>query len=317
VLSRNAIDTNNGRFEIGRERIAVDNVASEKECARIVGALRAALNEETAGEKQIPVFGSAPEKLLGEDVSTLLKVVVERIQSQLEAHWGTDIAVTSGGLLGWIDASKMSLSESGAYSYTVPHVDQANVASYEFSCVLYLNNSAALGSILHPNEDASKNEADEVAESWRIATHNKENSNPYWFNSATQESASTKPEALIERERDEDRTSGGFEGGNFAFNDIDGDLLIAPRRGRLLAFTSGPENLHQVYPVTNGDRFTLAVWFTRLENVHRHQEDSGRGPGGGTDSDTGSTWRFAGSIFAFGAAALLVWRGVNEVEDGK
>lgn len=59
-------------------------------------------------------------------------------------------------------------------------------------------------------------------------------------------------------------SANSFEGAWFAFNDEDCDRLVAPRAGRLLAFTSGFENLHQVQPIRNGDRFALSVWFKRL-----------------------------------------------------
>jgi predicted 2-oxoglutarate/Fe(II)-dependent dioxygenase YbiX len=54
-----------------------------------------------------------------------------------------------------------------------------------------------------------------------------------------------------------------FEGGLFAFNDHDCDRLVAPVAGRMLAFGSGFENLHQVRPVRSGERFVLSVWFRR------------------------------------------------------
>ena len=54
-----------------------------------------------------------------------------------------------------------------------------------------------------------------------------------------------------------------FEGGLFAFNDPDCDRLVAPVAGRMLAFSSGFENLHQVRPVSSGERFVLSVWFRR------------------------------------------------------
>lgn len=62
-----------------------------------------------------------------------------------------------------------------------------------------------------------------------------------------------------------DETDEGFDGGRFAFNDEDGDVVLVPREGRLLMFTSGAENLHQVQMVKGGARFTLAVWFRRVE----------------------------------------------------
>ena len=59
-------------------------------------------------------------------------------------------------------------------------------------------------------------------------------------------------------------TGGGadFEGGELAFLDADAERLVTPRAGRLVAFSSGLENLHRVREVTRGERFVLAMWFT-------------------------------------------------------
>lgn len=61
-----------------------------------------------------------------------------------------------------------------------------------------------------------------------------------------------------------------FKGGRFHFVDVgdssDGNettaQLLEPLRGRVVMFTSGPENLHRVERVTEGQRFVLAFWFT-------------------------------------------------------
>ena len=62
-----------------------------------------------------------------------------------------------------------------------------------------------------------------------------------------------------------------FEGGEFAFIDAGDDKLVHPIQGRLLTFTSGLENLHQVREVTRGTRYVLAMWFTCSE-AHEYQE---------------------------------------------
>jgi len=54
-----------------------------------------------------------------------------------------------------------------------------------------------------------------------------------------------------------------FGGGLFAFNDADADRLVAPQAGRLLAFCSGSQNLHQVRRVIAGDRLALSMWYRR------------------------------------------------------
>jgi hypothetical protein len=231
----------------------------------VVGALRAALAAEPSLEKQIPALGPAPEQLLGENANALVKVLVERIQKQLEVHWEAEgDVVISGGLIGWIDASQMNVDDTDAYCYTVPHVDQANVPTYEFSTILYLNNSAA--------PDTNGGGADCV-----------------------------------------DEKAGQFEGGHFAFNDSTGDLLVAPRRGRLLAFTSGPENLHQVYPVTSGNRFTLAVWFSRRSNGASEDADE---RGGGEGGAAGGIWAAAAAFVAVGAMAMVWANSRGDEEEG-
>ena len=54
-----------------------------------------------------------------------------------------------------------------------------------------------------------------------------------------------------------------FQGGLFTF--IDGNErfnTIEPRKGRLLMFTAGGENLHQAQIVESGVRYLMSMWFT-------------------------------------------------------
>ena len=94
------------------------------------------------------------------------------------------------------------------------HVDKANIASYDYSALLYLTTWGA------PAESAAGGD-------------------------------------LESRER-----GGDFEGGELAFADVDADRVVRPLAGRLVAFTSGLENLHAVRRVTRGVRLVLAMWFT-------------------------------------------------------
>jgi hypothetical protein len=58
------------------------------------------------------------------------------------------------------------------------------------------------------------------------------------------------------------------EGGSFAFVDHDGvERRVEPAPGRLLAFTSGVENVHRVSEVTQGERLAMAMWFTLSRDV--------------------------------------------------
>lgn len=54
-----------------------------------------------------------------------------------------------------------------------------------------------------------------------------------------------------------------FEGGRFLFIDKDNvNSTVEPRKGRVLMFTSGSENLHAVEKVESGTRYALTVSFT-------------------------------------------------------
>lgn len=58
-----------------------------------------------------------------------------------------------------------------------------------------------------------------------------------------------------------------FEGGLFNFLDGDGKVqTVTPKRGTLVWFTSGSENLHHVQPVLSGVRYALTIAFTCSSN---------------------------------------------------
>ena len=65
----------------------------------------------------------------------------------------------------------------------------------------------------------------------------------------------------------QDDADDSFEGGRFAWLDESADLVVEPRGGRLLAFTGGLENPHQVRRVLAGTRYAIGFWFT----CHREQ----------------------------------------------
>ncbi|TYZ57511.1 hypothetical protein PybrP1_004354 [[Pythium] brassicae (nom. inval.)] len=53
-----------------------------------------------------------------------------------------------------------------------------------------------------------------------------------------------------------------FTGGLFAFLDKGREQVVEPARGRLMMFTAGKENLHQVRQVATGERFVMSMWFS-------------------------------------------------------
>lgn len=67
-----------------------------------------------------------------------------------------------------------------------------------------------------------------------------------------------------------------FEGGYFQFIDSVSNHTIHPRAGRLLMFSSGMENLHEVMPVTSGERFVMSMWFTCDKRYQFHDFLNGK-----------------------------------------
>lgn len=143
-------------------------------------------------------------------VATQLK---ERTRRAFMERLGVERLYDSGALLSRLTSEHRAdeWEADAAYDYSTPHVDKANIASYDYSALLYLN------------------------------------------------------------------TGGGidFSGGDFAFLDEDADHTVVPAEGRLVMFTSGYENLHQVRNVTAGTRYVLAMWFTcSAEHAFGHEHEN-------------------------------------------
>ena len=49
-----------------------------------------------------------------------------------------------------------------------------------------------------------------------------------------------------------------------------GNHTVEPRKGRLVMFTSGNENIHRVRKVLSGTRLVMSMWFTCNPNMHFH-----------------------------------------------
>ncbi|KAL1504025.1 hypothetical protein AB1Y20_010439 [Prymnesium parvum] len=58
-----------------------------------------------------------------------------------------------------------------------------------------------------------------------------------------------------------------FDGGLFSWMDAASDLTVEPRKGRLLTFTGGLENVHRITKVTRGTRYVIGMWFTCHEEL--------------------------------------------------
>lgn len=62
-----------------------------------------------------------------------------------------------------------------------------------------------------------------------------------------------------------------FTGGTFSFQSGPPPLLISPAAGTLLVYTADEGNVHRVEEVTAGQRLTLTMWFTLVNDF---QEDA-------------------------------------------
>uniref|UniRef100_A0A7N8Y2Y2 procollagen-proline 3-dioxygenase n=1 Tax=Mastacembelus armatus TaxID=205130 RepID=A0A7N8Y2Y2_9TELE len=68
--------------------------------------------------------------------------------------------------------------------------------------------------------------------------------------------------------------NGDFDGGEFIFTEMDAKTVTAsvkPKCGRMVGFSSGGENPHGVKAVTSGQRCAVALWFT-LDPLYRELE---------------------------------------------
>ena len=85
-------------------------------------------------------------------------------------------------------------------------------------------------------------------------------------------------------------TTGGdcdFGGGELVFCDDDAERKVFPRRGRLVGFSSGIENIHRINPVRlskssmalqnnhSSGRITLSMWFTTSYEKREYTDDAG------------------------------------------
>lgn len=61
-----------------------------------------------------------------------------------------------------------------------------------------------------------------------------------------------------------------FDGGELYFEEL--DLLIKPEANQLVFFPSGAEFRHEVRTITNGDRYTLASFYTTDKLIGLHEK---------------------------------------------
>eukprot|EP00404_Azadinium_spinosum_P039554 CAMPEP_0180661108 /NCGR_PEP_ID=MMETSP1037_2-20121125/58642_1 /TAXON_ID=632150 /ORGANISM="Azadinium spinosum, Strain 3D9" /LENGTH=186 /DNA_ID=CAMNT_0022688601 /DNA_START=10 /DNA_END=567 /DNA_ORIENTATION=+ len=143
---------------------------------------------------------------LGPDGFRLTVELLERARARIAHALNVSDLFYSGSLLKRMDHPPINdeMQIDVGHDSSNPHVDKANIASYDWSCLLYFNS-----------------------------------------------------------------VGGDFGGGELVFTDEGTDRLVRPLGGRLVAFSSGLENLHRVLPMQWGRRYVLSMWFTCSER-HAH-----------------------------------------------
>lgn len=190
------------------QRFVSDGFATELEQAHMLVAMDRGLRGLFhQGSETLLVPEADSKGRLGEAGFRLTAQLLERVRATImEALNISHQIFYSGSLLKRMDyppiEGEMQLELS--HDSSNPHVDKANIVSYDYSALLY-------------------------------------------FNSVGED----------------------FGGGELLFTDADADRMVPPLAGRLVAFTSGMENLHKVLPMTWGRRYVLSTWFTCSEK-HAH-----------------------------------------------
>lgn len=209
-------------------RLVIDNLATEAEQAEMVAMMdRSFEGLFHQGEETLLVPETSSRERMGDAGFRLTVELLERARVAVARRLNISDTYYSGSLLKRMDHPPLmdDMQIDPAHSSTNPHVDKANIASYDWSCLLYFSSVG--------------------------------------------------------------RDHGG---GELVFHDPDADRMVHPLAGRLVAFSSGLENLHRVAPMHWGRRYVLSMWFTCSER-HAHPELGSTGAGGGADAGSGGAPR--------------------------
>ena len=137
-----------------RRRAVVDDLVSARECTHAIGAAIYGMDgahdfdaPEYNGESTLTISPlSVLPPYLGHGAARLVSLLLWRIVGALRDAFGEERPLyVAGALFSRLQppprgAAALAAASSGhSYNYDVPHVDKANVASYDYSAVLYLN----------------------------------------------------------------------------------------------------------------------------------------------------------------------------------
>ena len=141
-----------------RRRVVLDEVATPQECHALIQVAEAAMTE---GGGETVLICSPPTELreeVGEAAARLVAMLCWRVQAAVAAEFdeartlylaGAMLTRTrppatsrAGGGRAREAAGGPPSGEAAPYDYGAPHVDRANMSSYDYSAVLYVNTKA-------------------------------------------------------------------------------------------------------------------------------------------------------------------------------
>lgn len=141
-----------------KRRVLLDDFGSSNECRVAMSAADAALGVALEGASSTShgesvVICSPPEQLrgsLGEGASRLVAMLCWRVLQAVRGEFDEDRPLFLAGAMLTSTRPPVALavpssSPSDTYDYGAAHVDRANVSSYDYSAVLYLNSKASDG----------------------------------------------------------------------------------------------------------------------------------------------------------------------------
>lgn len=132
-------------------RVVLDDVASERECALAIGAAVVGMDAQGDAAGETVLIASPPDEVrptLGEGTTRLLSLLLWRVQRAVHTEFDDRRPLyLAGAMLTRLQpppppapgAQGATPAHERPYDYSVAHVDRANVGSYDYSAVLYLN----------------------------------------------------------------------------------------------------------------------------------------------------------------------------------
>jgi hypothetical protein len=219
----------------------------------------------------------------------LYKSLMERIRLEIVRNFGlSDLHFTAPTFITRTVGSEAWEPQAMHDEYWHPHVDKNNTDHYDYSGLLYLKDQGTdfdggLFSFLDGDhsytqeapcydEDLKSAGAPHSCKEYAAAGYCSMELSKGTIADTCPKSCKTCPKDKPKEKKDE---SGSWFGSIFGSNDKGAEGVkdsgalskatfhtVQPAKGRLVMFSSGRENLHQVQQVEKGTRYAMSMWFT-------------------------------------------------------